>query len=289
MSECRASPLLCVRDTYGTRRGSTDDISQSHDSPVKCVWDITDQGDERTCSGYELYGLLLMRAGAAMPAGLREAILNGLIAQCNWVKDNKADLEDSRLFFAERMCEEVQRYDIRGGRTFKLRLELPPEILGGSSYQFLGPNMDSFTEWERMCSRVELPAAQRERLWNAPKFWEKEGFHDVHLSEDDMRDLPLLFDAKRKAAVALAFNPRAGWSSVLHSQSEDILERVCDYLHGELPLTLQESLAEDHTSDRPEHKSNWEMLAQHITTARSTSAEKQWHSSTAMLLKIEAN
>jgi tetratricopeptide (TPR) repeat protein len=189
-------------------------------------------GENFTCRGYKVLAMLLMRAGAALPDGLRDAFLAEFERSRRFLaSDYEAMSTPGRLFMQQRMCEEIKRYDVRGGRTFRLQLELPHVVVnsGGSQYRKLGPNTESFSEWERMCTRSFLPTAEHSAVRAMPKAWEMDGSVDMTLAEDEQHYLPLLFDSKRKLVVALALNPRTGVDSMLGLLSVDLLEHVCEF------------------------------------------------------------
>ena len=87
--------------------------------------------------------MLLMRAGAAMPPGLRDAFLGESENKRDALATSAADA--GSLFVTQQVCAEIKRYDVRGGRTFRLPFELPSDIVAGngSRYRFMSNNHES--------------------------------------------------------------------------------------------------------------------------------------------------
>lgn len=228
-----------------------------------------------------------MRAGAAMPAGFRDAILHDFEHACS--QDTSMADDSGKLFLAQRICEELRRYDIRGGRAFKLKLELPDyTVANGSRYHWLGPNPESFTEWERICSRTGLPTVERNRLWKMPKHWD--GRTDVCIPMPvvgaDPRGLPALFDAKRKLAVGMALDQRPNADSPLRKLPVDLLEQVCNHLHCN--WELNNAWTESDAKMVKEHCDAFNHDAFSCTTSLKLD-ENTTMPSAASVLKTEAN
>ena len=173
--------------------------------------------------------MLLMRAGAALPAGLRDVILMDYERHRRQLADDFVQMgTPGKLFVTQRLCEEIKRYDIRGGRTFRLGFQLPVDFVrqGGSRYRKLPNEMSSFTCWEQLCSRELLPEDERTNLRAMPKLWEMDGVVDFVLKEDEATLLPRLFHAMKKSATVLALNGRIGSESPLRVLAPDILYKI---------------------------------------------------------------
>ena len=122
------------------------------------MWD--EYGEDElgfTCRGYPVFAMLLMRAGAAMPPGLRDAFLG---VYDGWLEDvsNSTAERAGKRFVTQQVRAEIRRYDIRGGRTFRLPLELPSDIVAGHGprFRFLSDNHESLPrDLQTMSFRTE--------------------------------------------------------------------------------------------------------------------------------------
>ena len=194
-----------------------EDVKGGH--PQRNVWDTGGDGPFLSCCGYRVLGMLLMRAGAAFSPGLRDCIFHEFDHTRQQVAQSYQDMgTPGKLFVAQRLCEEVKRYDIHGGRTFRLDFQLPQHIVAqnGSRYRRLSNEMSSFTSWEQLCSRELLPQDERTSLRAMPKMWEMNGVQEVRYKKEEAKILPSLFYSMRKSATALALNARVGAESPLH-------------------------------------------------------------------------
>ena len=103
------------------------------------MWD--EYGEDElgfTCRGYPVFAMLLMRAGAAMPPRLRDVFLDTYVSMLN-------ETPCSTTFVTRQVYAEIKRYDVRGGRTFRLPFELPKELMAanGPRFRVLSNNHES--------------------------------------------------------------------------------------------------------------------------------------------------
>ena len=129
------------------RGGYAEDNDRERGFRTRNAWDNyygTGETEEGlTCRGYIILAMLLMRAGAAMPPGLRDAFLNESKDRRDALINSAADAGSH--FVAQQVCAEIRRYDVRGGRTFRLPFELPSDIVAGngSRYRFMSNTHES--------------------------------------------------------------------------------------------------------------------------------------------------
>ena len=142
----------------------------------------------------------------------------------------------------------------------------------------------SFTKWEQLSSRELLPTGEQSELHAMPKVWEMEGSHDMTIKEDEQRDLPLLFDAKRRASVGLMLNPRAGADSPLRALSMDLIAKVCGSLAAKILIDMSQGVLDEHSA-----MANMAMVKEHrAASGQSMLLHTVYVASDALMLKAEA-
>eukprot|EP01052_Picozoa_sp_SAG31_P026047 SAG31_NODE_2331_length_5931_cov_4.533093_2_plen_728_part_00 len=214
------------------------ELDRKHGFMSKQVYDVTGESVESlTGAGYKVLALLMMRAGAAMPERFKSAIVSEFEYSRDRVrKDYQMMAADGPLFVAERLLQEVQRYDAKGGSTVKMQMQMPVDVLqsGGSIFAQLSPGIDSTREWATIVTRGRLNKKDRRALGTALRIWEAVTTDGTCYLERELKELPKLFCAMKKSVAAIGITCD---ESPLYDLPVDLLRKVC----AQLPLDFIEA------------------------------------------------
>ena len=174
-----------------------------------------------------------------MASDFREMIVKSYAEMHDKIAALGGTSQPSRLLAMRHMREEVRRYDIRGGQTMRLKVQLPHEHVGPSGSQFkkLGKGLD----WNSMVTRGLMPSDEFGELFfiiHQPFFRKHyDGSQSMVMDQTWLkgrsqrqyyRELSPLFHAMKYAALALGMYTRTGADSPLLLLSPDLVKSIFD-------------------------------------------------------------
>ena len=171
-----------------------------------------------------------------MPEGFR-----GMLANI-WEQDGQASGEwrvaageVQHDIVAQHLCEEVRRYDIRGGRSMRLNVQLPHRlVVAGSQFVELD---NKEVEWNSLVTRGVMPPAELQLMrtcLNHPCYDIDTLNSTVDCTVGSKTPLQIfqamssLFHVMKSAALALGMHARAGTDSPLLRLSPDLVAKIFD-------------------------------------------------------------
>ena len=173
-----------------------------------------------------------------MPEGFR-----GMLANI-WEQDGQASGEwrvaageVQHDIVAQHLCEEVRRYDIRGGRSMRLTVQLPHHlVMVGSQFNKL---VKREVEWNSLVTRSVMPPAEllHMRTCLDKPCYDRNTPDAALVSREStgmltqlqiFQGLSPLFHVMKSAALALSMHARAGTDSPLLRLSPDLVAKIFD-------------------------------------------------------------